>query len=196
MERIPIIGSEDELWFDEFFFDSATASKLLLDLRDRISWIQPKIRMFGKWVDQPRLMSWQAEEKLHYSYSGITLIAEPFSREVAEIASRIKERTGFHFNSVLINYYRDGQDSMGWHADDEKELGYDPIIASVSFGAPRAFLLRHNHHKGMNLKLPLPSGSLLVMGKGMQINWKHSLPKRKHSEPRINLTFRKILIAE
>lgn len=196
MERIPIIGREDELWFDEFFFGKEKASKLLEDLRDGISWIQPKIRMFGKWVDQPRLMSWQAEEKLQYSYSGITLTAEPFSKEVAEIALRIKERSGYHFNSVLINYYRNGQDSMGWHADDEKELGHDPVIASVSFGAPREFLLRHNHHKAMHLKLPLPSGSLLIMGKGMQLNWKHSLPKRKHAEPRINLTFRKILIAE
>lgn len=196
MERIPINGSDDELWFDEFFFVKEKASKLLEDLRDGISWIQPKIRMFGKWVDQPRLMSWQAEENLQYSYSGITLIAEPFSKEVAEIALRIKERSGYHFNSVLINYYRDGQDSMGWHADDEKELGYDPIIASVSFGAPREFFLRHNHHQRLNLKLPLPSGSLLIMGKGMQLNWKHSLPKRKHAEPRINLTFRKILIAE
>jgi alkylated DNA repair dioxygenase AlkB len=191
MERIPIIGSEDELWFDEFFFDRETASKLLLELREGISWIQPKIRMFGKWVDQPRLMSWQAEEKLQYSYSGITLIAEPFSKEVAKIALKIKERTGYQFNSVLINFYRDGQDSMGWHADDEKELGRNPVIASVSFGVERSFHLQHNSIKEQKLKINLEHGSLLIMKGPTQHFWKHQIPKTaKPIGSRINLTFR------
>jgi alkylated DNA repair dioxygenase AlkB len=133
---------------------------------------------------------------LRYSYSGITLNPRPFSSAVSQIASQIQQKTGISFNSVLVNYYRNGQDSMGWHADDEPELGADPMIASVSFGEPRDFLLRHNTRKELILKLPLPSGSLLLMGKGIQLNWKHSLPKRKHAGPRINLTFRKILIAE
>lgn len=196
MERIPILNSEDELWFDEYFIPKDDIVLFFNSLRDETEWIQPQIRMFGKWVDQPRLMSWQATEDLKYSYSGITLNPKPFSVAVSQIALKIEERTGLNFNSVLVNYYRNGQDSMGWHADDEQELGHDPIIASVSFGDQRDFLLRHNTRKDLNLKLPLPSGSLLLMGKGMQLNWKHSLPKRKHAGPRINLTFRKILIAK
>lgn len=196
MERIPILNCEDELWFDEFFIPNSDIALYFNSLRDETEWIQPQIRMFGKWVDQPRLMSWQASDGHKYSYSGITLNPKPFSSVVSRIASKIEEKTGINFNSVLVNYYRNGQDSMGWHADDESELGSDPIIASVSFGNPRDFLIRHNTRKDLNLKLPLPSGSLLLMGKGMQLNWKHALPKRKHAGPRINLTFRKILIAE
>jgi alkylated DNA repair dioxygenase AlkB len=196
MERIPILSCEDELWFDEYFISNSDIDLLFRLLRDETDWIQPQIRMFGKWVDQPRLMSWQAVDDLKYSYSGITLNPRPFSSVVSQIASKIQQKTGVSFNSVLINYYRNGQDSMGWHADDEPELGADPIIASVSLGEARDFLLRHNTRKELNLKLPLPSGSLLLMGKGIQKNWKHALPKRKHAGPRINLTFRKILIAE
>jgi len=196
MERIPILSCEDELWFDEYFISSNDIDLLFSLLRDETDWIQPQIRMFGKWVDQPRLISWQAVDDLKYSYSGITLNPRPFSYAVSQIASKIQQKTGISFNSVLVNYYRNGQDSMGWHADDEPELGADPMIASVSFGEPRDFLLRHNTRKELTLKLPLPSGSLLLMGKGIQLNWKHSLPKRKHAGPRINLTFRKILIAE
>jgi alkylated DNA repair dioxygenase AlkB len=196
MERIPILSCEDELWFDEYFISSNDIDLLFSLLRDETDWIQPQIRMFGKWVDQPRLISWQAVDDLKYSYSGITLNPRPFSSAVSQIASKIQQKTGISFNSVLVNYYRNGQDSMGWHADDEPELGADPMIASVSFGEPRDFLLRHNTRKELILKLPLPSGSLLLMGKGIQLNWKHSLPKRKHAGPRINLTFRKILIAE
>lgn len=196
MERIPILSCEDELWFDEYFISNSDIDLLFSLLRDETDWIQPQIRMFGKWVDQPRLMSWQAVDDLKYSYSGITLNPRPFSSVVSQIASKIQQKTGVSFNSVLINYYRNGQDSMGWHADDEPELGAEPIIASVSLGEARDFLLRHNTRKELNLKLPLPSGSLLLMGKGIQKNWKHALPKRKHAGPRINLTFRKILIAE
>lgn len=196
MERIPILSCEDELWFDEDLISNNDIDLLFSLLRDETDWIQPQIKMFGKWVDQPRLMSWQAVDDLKYSYSGITLNPRPFSSVVSQIASKIQQKTGVSFNSVLINYYRNGQDSMGWHADDEPELGADPIIASVSLGEARDFLLRHNARKELTLKLPLPSGSLLLMGKGIQKNWKHALPKRKHAGPRINLTFRKILIAE
>jgi len=196
MERIPILHCEDELWFDEHFISHQEISLFFNQLRDQTDWIQPQIKMFGKWVDQPRLMAWQAIGNIKYSYSGITLNPEPFSTVVSQIANKIKQKTGIEFNSVLVNYYRDGQDSMGWHADDEPELGADPLIASVSFGEPRDFLLRHNARKELTLKLPLPSGSLLLMGKGIQLNWKHSLPKRKYAGPRINLTFRKILITE
>lgn len=196
MERIPILDCEDELWFDEQFISHQEISLYFNQLREQTDWIQPQIKMFGKMVDQPRLMSWQAIGDLKYSYSGITLNPEPFSSVVSEIANKIKQKTGIEFNSVLVNYYRDGQDSMGWHADNEPELGADPTIASVSFGEPRDFLLRHNTRKELTLKLPLPSGSLLLMGNGIQLNWKHSLPKRRHAGPRINLTFRKILITE
>ncbi len=196
MERIPILGCEDECWFDENFLELKEASTFFDKLSIETDWIQPKIRMFGKWVDQPRLIAWQSSQGLSYSYSGITLTANPFSDLVAIIARKIEETTGLSFNSVLINYYRDGKDSMGWHADNEPELGENPMIASLSLGFARDFVLKHNQRSNLKKVFSLNSGSLLLMGKGIQENWKHALPKRAHAGPRINLTFRKILVEE
>ncbi len=196
MERIPIIGCEDECWYDENFLQQKDASSLFNRISNETDWIQPQIRMFGKWVDQPRLLAWQSSEGLSYSYSGITLAANPYSIAVAEIAGKIELQTGLKFNSVLINFYRDGKDSMGWHADDEPELGENPIIASLSLGSARDFVLKHNQRSDLKKVFLLTSGSLLLMGKGMQKNWKHALPKRAHAGPRINLTFRRILVGE
>lgn len=196
MERIPILGCEDECFFDENFLEQSEASSFFDKLSIETNWIQPQIRMFGKWVDQPRLIAWQSSEGLSYSYSGITLTARPYSDLVAIIARKIEKTTGLSFNSVLINYYRDGKDSMGWHADNEPELGENPMIASLSLGSARDFVLKHNQRSDLKKVFPLNSGSLLLMGKGIQKNWKHSLPKRAHAGPRINLTFRKILVEE
>ena len=196
MERIPILGCEDECWFDENFLELKEASTFFDKLSIETDWIQPQIRMFGKWVDQPRLIAWQSSEGLSYSYSGITLTASPYSDLVEAIARKIEFKTGLTFNSVLINYYRDGKDSMGWHADNEPELGENPMIASLSLGSARDFVLKHNQRSDLKKVFSLNSGSLLLMGKGIQKNWKHALPKRAHAGPRINLTFRRILVEE
>jgi alkylated DNA repair dioxygenase AlkB len=196
MERIPILGCEDECWFDENFLELKEASTFFDKLSIETDWIQPQIRMFGKWVDQPRLIAWQSSEGLSYSYSGITLTASPYSDLVEVIARKIEIKTGLTFNSVLINYYRDGKDSMGWHADNEPELGKNPMIASLSLGSARDFVLKHNQRSDLKKVFSLNSGSLLLMGKGIQKNWKHALPKRAHAGPRINLTFRRILVEE
>ena len=196
MERIPILGCEDECWFDENFLELKEASTFFDKLSIETDWIQPQIRMFGKWVDQPRLIAWQSSEGLSYSYSGITLTASPYSDLVDAIARKIEVKTGLTFNSVLINYYRDGKDSMGWHADNEPELGANPMIASLSLGSARDFVLKHNQRSDLKKVFSLNSGSLLLMGKGIQKNWKHALPKRAHAGPRINLTFRRILVEE
>ena len=196
MERIPILGCEDECWFDENFLELKEASTFFDKLSIETDWIQPQIRMFGKWVDQPRLIAWQSSEGLSYSYSGITLTASPYSELVEAIARKIEIKTGLTFNSVLINYYRDGKDSMGWHADNEPELGENPMIASLSLGSARDFVLKHNQRSDLKKVFSLNSGSLLLMGKGIQKNWKHALPKRAHAGPRINLTFRRILVEE
>jgi alkylated DNA repair dioxygenase AlkB len=196
MERIPILGCEDECWFDENFLELKEASTFFDKLSIETDWIQPQIRMFGKWVDQPRLIAWQSSEGLSYSYSGITLTASPYSVLVDAIARKIEFKTGLTFNSVLINYYRNGKDSMGWHADNEPELGENPMIASLSLGSARDFVLKHNQRSDLKKVFSLNSGSLLLMGKGIQKNWKHALPKRAHAGPRINLTFRRILVEE
>lgn len=196
MDRIPILGCEDECWYDENFLSKEDASSLFNRISSETKWIQPQIRMFGKWVDQPRLLAWQSSEGLSYSYSGITLAANPYSAPVAEIAEKIERKTGLKFNSVLINFYRDGKDSMGWHADNEPELGMNPMIASLSLGSARDFVLKHNQRSDLKKVFLLNSGSLLLMGKGIQENWKHALPKRAHAGPRINLTFRRILVEE
>jgi len=196
MERIPILGCEDECWFDENFLELKEASTFFDKLSIETDWIQPQIRMFGKWVDQPRLIAWQSSEGLSYSYSGITLTASPYLDLVDAIARKIEIKTGLTFNSVLINYYRNGKDSMGWHADNEPELGENPMIASLSLGSARDFVLKHNQRSDLKKVFSLNSGSLLLMGKGIQKNWKHALPKRAHAGPRINLTFRRILVEE
>lgn len=164
-------------------------SKLLTE----ISWRADNIMIFGKSIAQPRLIAWHGSSDLRYSYSGLELKAEPWTPNLLKIKTRVENACGQKFNSVLLNLYRDQKDSNGWHADDEKELGSDPTIASLSLGAPRDFLLKHNTDK-KRIKICLESGSLLIMSGKTQHHWKHSLPKRAGTiGPRINLTFRTIM---
>ena len=148
--------------------------------------------MFGKEVLIPRCTSWYGDENMHYKYSGINNIPLPWTDELNELKAKVEQQANATFNSVLLNQYRDGNDSVGWHADDEKELGENPIIASINFGATRAFILKHNTTKE-KIIIDLTHGSLLVMGGAMQHNWKHTIPKRKKViDTRVNLTFRLI----
>jgi alkylated DNA repair dioxygenase AlkB len=172
------------------FFNSADGERLFRIIIDETPWEARSIILFGKEVPQPRLACWYGD--LAYSYSGITLDPRPMTPTLLEIKQRCEEAASTQFNSVLVNLYRDGQDSMGLHADDEPELGAEPVIASVSFGAERNFRLRHRESKELQ-QISLGSGSLLVMSGLSQACWMHDVPKsKKFVEPRINLTFRYI----
>jgi alkylated DNA repair dioxygenase AlkB len=149
--------------------------------------------MFGKQVKVPRLEAYFSLNGENYGYSGQTLINNPFPAYLEDLRQKIESITGIPYNALLINYYRDGQDSNGWHADNEKSLGKNPSIASLSLGAERIFELRHLECN-KKIKLKLADGSLLHMHGALQHHWKHQLPKVKDlKEARINLTFRLIL---
>ncbi len=188
---VQLDGAELNYW-DEFL-SHEKANRLFSALQNEIPWQSSKILMFGRWVQQPRLIAWQAEGNYPYKYSGQTLIAEPFHPLVKALCSQINESLNLKFNSVLINFYRNGSDSMGWHADNEPELGPNPRIASISLGGNRDFKLKQNNSPHKTFTFSLQHGSLLVMGDGVQSNYKHSIPKRVNAEPRINLTFRRII---
>lgn len=174
------------------FLSPETADQYFNTLSNELEWRQDQIKMFGKLVAIPRLQNFMGDPGIRYRYSGLTLTASGWHPVVKKIKELAEAASNTEFNAVLINLYRDGQDSMGWHKDDEPELGPEPTIVSVSLGATRRFLLRaadKTQHE-----LLLNSGSLLVMGPELQKHWQHSIPKtRKQIGPRINLTFRKIV---
>jgi alkylated DNA repair dioxygenase AlkB len=150
------------------------------------------MNMYGKEVLFPRLTAWYGDSDRPYSFSGITLNPLPWTEELLKIKKKIETKTSAIFNSVLLNKYRDGSDSISWHTDDEKELGKNPIIASVTFGGTRNFQLRHRD-TGEKINLELSHGSLLIMQGELQHFWRHQIPKtKKQVDPRINLTFRVI----
>lgn len=158
-------------------------------------WRSESITLFGKTYPQPRLIAWYADPELDYSYSGTRLETLPWTPLLIDLKQRVEQLTGHGFNSVLLNYYRDGADSMGMHADDEPELGPQPVIASLSLGESRIFKLRHKREP-LSHRLNLEDGSLLLMQGPTQANWKHGIDKtRKPCGPRLNLTFRRVLAA-
>jgi alkylated DNA repair dioxygenase AlkB len=174
---------------------SAEAAQLFEDLQRTIGWHQESILMFGRRVLVPRLVAWHGDPGASYTYSGTLHQPLPWTPPLVRVRDRVCELTGARFNSVLLNLYRDGRDGMGWHADDEPELGRDPVIASVSLGATRRFCLRHRKRKGVKLDLPLPHGSVLCMSGGTQHHWVHALPKTRAAVgERINLTFRRVAL--
>ena len=156
-------------------------------------WRQETIRLFGKQHQVPRLSSWVADQGLAYSYSNMTMQAANWTNTLNEIRGYVQKVCGEEFNSVLLNYYRDGQDSNGWHSDDEAELGENPCIASLSLGATRYFDLRCKRDHKVKYRLALQHGSLLVMKGSTQTHWQHQIPKRAAAHKRLNLTFRTIL---
>ncbi len=164
--------------------------EVLARLIAQTAWRAETITLWGQQHLQPRLTAWQGEKA--YTYSGLTLAPAPFSPLVLTIKHAVEAASGCTFNSVLLNYYRDGRDSMGMHSDDEQELGPEPAIASVSFGATRIFILKHKRSK-QTVRLALESGSLLLMTGQTQANWTHGINKSTRAlGPRVNLTFRKI----
>ena len=158
-----------------------------------ISWKQDSIKMYGKTIPLPRLTSWYGDGGKAYTYSGITSYPNEWNRGLLYLKERIEQFAEVEFNSVLLNWYRDGQDYLNWHADDEKELGVNPIIASANFGETRDFVIRRNDDHTVKFILPLSHGTLLLMRGELQHFWQHSVPKRtKVSGSRFNLTFRRI----
>ncbi|SDR65770.1 Alkylated DNA repair dioxygenase AlkB [Gramella sp. MAR_2010_147] len=165
--------------------------EFLLTLQD---WKQDKIKLFGKEILQPRLTALFGEKGKSYKYSGLEMFPKEFPEELLKIKRKCEAiDQGIKFNVCLANLYRDGKDSMGWHADDEKELGKNPVIASLSLGTERIFHLKHKNISTARHKIRLQHGSLLMMKGTTQEFWKHQLPKtKKIVSPRINLTFRRI----
>jgi alkylated DNA repair dioxygenase AlkB len=174
------------------YLTTERASGLLAQLRSELPWQQQAIYLFGKQVMQPRLICWQADAGMEYGYSGIRLVAAEWHPEVTRLRQHLHSELGLEFNSALINAYRDGQDSMGWHSDDEPELGPGPVIASISLGAERQFRWRHKR-SATTQGMKLGHGSLLLLGGQFQQEYQHSVPKtRTVTELRINLTFRRV----
>ena len=175
------------------FFDTQTSDLYFDRLRNETDWQQDDIRVFGKVYAQPRLTALYGEQGKPYTYSGITMEPSPFTPLLQSIKERVEQLCKASFSTVLLNLYRDGQDSNGWHSDDEKELGNNPVIASVSFGEVRRFRLKHRQERDLKHNLDLTHGSLLVMSGPTQHHWKHQIPKTTRKVgPRINLTFRLI----
>jgi alkylated DNA repair dioxygenase AlkB len=190
----PLELPDTRLRYFQYFFNTDEAEHFYSKLFETIPWQQDPITVFGKTYDQPRLTALHANNTKPYSYSGITMYPNQMTTELTAIYERIRTVSSVEFTSVLLNLYRDGKDSNGWHADNEKELGKSPNIASVSFGAQRFFHLKHRTIKEARLKVLLHSGSLLLMEEDTQEKWLHQIPKTaKPIQPRINLTFRKII---
>ena len=186
--------SDSAIELHEHFFDAQESGSIMQALISEIDWKQYQIKIFGKTLDQPRLTAYYGEDHPYYAYSNIKLQPIPFTPILLSIKNKIEALTLEKFNGVLLNYYRNGDDSMGWHADDEKELGTNPVIASLSFGASRNFQLQHSLDKSISkATIVLNDASLLIMKGVTQHFWKHQIPKQKNKGPRINLTFRKII---
>jgi alkylated DNA repair dioxygenase AlkB len=178
-------------YFPEFLTEKES-QELAATLAKETPWQQQVLKMYGKEIKTPRLTAWYGDPETTYSFSGTTFVPNPWTETLIKIKHAVESLAGQTFNSVLLNLYRDGQDSVGWHSDDEPELGEDPIIASVSLGATRKFKLRHKKTKETK-DWELQNGTLLVMGSGTQPNWEHSVPKTAVEKGwRINLTFRRI----
>jgi alkylated DNA repair dioxygenase AlkB len=199
LARIPL--ARGELWLAERWLPPAQADALLADLLARVPWEVHRIRLFGRSVDSPRLSCWIGDPGAAYRYSGVLFEPHPWPPSLAALRAPLAAATGAAFDSVLANRYRDGRDAMGWHSDDEPELGPEPVIASLSLGATRRFVLTARTPRGgaaahvtedlERVALDLPHGSLLVMRGATQRNYRHALPRTaKPVGERVNLTFR------
>jgi len=189
---IEVVKNDGVAELDPSFIDSAEATRLFTVLRSELMWHEEFLTIAGRSIKAPRLVCWYGDGDAVYRYSGTDHHPLEWTPTLLSLRERITRSGGWRFNSVLGNLYRDGRDSMGWHADKEKELGTTPLIASLSFGAERLFRLRHNKsHESVDVLLG--NGSLLVMSGSLQRCWRHCLPKTAALEmPRINLTFRYI----
>ncbi|MBC3757704.1 alpha-ketoglutarate-dependent dioxygenase AlkB [Hyunsoonleella sp. SJ7] len=174
------------------FFSKEESDRLYISLAENINWQQDQIKFFGKIYDVPRLTALYGDTRKTYKYSGILMQPHPWNEDLLFIKERIEKEVEAEFSTCLLNYYRTGSDGNSWHQDNEKELGRNPIIASVSLGETRPFQLRHIQRNDLKrVDIPLTHGSMLLMKDSTQHFWKHRIPKTKRDiGPRINLTFR------
>jgi alkylated DNA repair dioxygenase AlkB len=192
-EPISLDLPEAEIIYYPTFFNKKEADSIYTELLTQTPWQQDAITVYGKKHLQPRLTALYGNEGINYSYSRIKMHPHLWTGLLQKIKLKVENVSHTHFTTVLLNHYRDGQDSNGWHADNEKELGLNPIIASISFGAERCFQLKNNTNKEQKKNIILEHGSLLLMKGTTQHFWKHQIPKTaKPVGPRINLTFRVI----
>ncbi|MBC3765400.1 alpha-ketoglutarate-dependent dioxygenase AlkB [Neptunicella marina] len=174
------------------FIQTEQAENVLRILTNELQWRQDYIRLYGREHKIPRLQAWYGDVGTDYQYSGLKMNPIPWHPLLLQLKKRCEVECATLFNSVLCNYYRDGQDSMGMHSDDESELGIEPTIASLSFGQPRILIFKHKS-SGKRHKIELEHGSLLVMAGATQTYWQHGIDKtRRNVAPRLNLTFRHI----
>ena len=186
-----LLPCDGEVYKIENFIDEANA--YFEQIYKNTQWEQKDITLFGKTFKQPRLISWYSDPGIVYKYSNTSFKSKAWPKNLEFLKNKLNESFGTQFNSVLLNLYRTGQDSMGLHSDDEKELGKNPVVASISLGAERVFRFKHKTKKNCSQNILLKSGTLLMMQGETQHQWKHELPKAKHATtPRLNLTFRTI----
>ncbi|MDD1622983.1 MAG: alpha-ketoglutarate-dependent dioxygenase AlkB [Methylococcaceae bacterium] len=179
----------------EAFYDSAESERIYQHLLHEQDWPDNHYAVAGRRFTLPRLQTWHADPGISYSYSNNLLQTRPWTSLLSDIRTKLEAFLNFHFNSVLVNLYRDGDDYVGWHADNEPELGERPFIASLTFGAERQFAFRHKKSSEQD-QIPLRSGTLLIMQPDFQHHWLHCVPlARNHTKGRINLTFRKVIPA-
>jgi alkylated DNA repair dioxygenase AlkB len=186
-----ILSTDGEAIFYRDFFTADESDKLFLELNASTQWQQDNIAIFGKRIPLPRLQAWYGDAGKSYTYSGIEQHPRAWTPALSSVKARIEQAAKVTFNSVLLNLYRHGKDGVAWHSDDEPELGQNPIIGSVSFGATRRFSLKHKQVKDRKIDIDLPHGSFLLMRGATQHYWQHQIAKTtKDVRPRINLTFR------
>lgn len=190
LQKLPL--PDAEVYYAPRFFNPEESGAYFHELKQNINWQQEHIRMFGKELLLPRLTAWYGDKG--YTYSGLYNKPQPWLPVLLELKERVEQASGNTYNSVLLNFYRNGNDSMGWHTDDEAELGKEPAIASLSFGCERRFSFKHRTHKDLKpVSITLTHGSLLLMQGPTQHHWLHHIPKTKRPvQPRINLTFRSV----
>jgi alkylated DNA repair dioxygenase AlkB len=195
LTRLPM--EDADVSHAEYLEIGASTEVTLQRLITEIPWRSESVVLWGKKYQQPRLIAWYGDVGTNYTYSGITLSPLPWTQNLRDIKRSVEELAGATFNSVLANYYRNNRDSMGFHSDDEPELGHSPTIASVSFGETRTFVMRHKFRRDVSaVKLKLGSGGVLLMKGATQTCWEHGIPKQtRPCGPRVNLTFRRILQA-
>lgn len=188
-----LLPYDGELLLKENFLTVPEAKDLFQNLQKEIPWEPDQVRIFGKIITTKREVAWYGDPGLSYTYSGFVKQPLPWSSELLWIKEKVEKYCGEVFNSCLLNLYHDGQESMGWHRDNEKELKKHGTIASLSLGAARKFSFKHLNEK-RKIDIPLNAGSLLLMKGIIQDHWQHSLPAMKRiDEARINLTFRQIV---
>jgi alkylated DNA repair dioxygenase AlkB len=188
-----LVFPENLLDFDPHFIEGERGMELLQKWTKEVPWQQQSIQMYGKLVLTPRLTAWYGDVHKTYRFSGTRFDPLPWTPELMDLRQRIIAATGMQFNSVLLNFYRNGDDSVAWHSDNERELGTKPHIASLSVGQGRNFEFRHKTHHQKKYSIRLENGSLLIMKGDLQTFWEHRIPKSaKETGARINLTFRLI----